>query len=80
MPLYSTIVCLLNMEHCLQRRSQTATVINLILMRIVPNLILTTQHESNRGKEYTTSLLTDHHRRIFNMLRMRLEIFDALLD
>ena len=49
-------------------------------MRIIPNLILTTQHESNRGKEYTTSLLIGHHRRIFNILRMRLEIFNALLD
>ena len=69
------------MKDFLQRQSQAMIVINLVLLKIGADLITTPQYtESDRGKKYTRNLLTDHHRRIFSMLRMRLEVFEILLN
>ena len=55
--------------------------VGMILLQAVINLIITPQHSRlNQDKEYTRDLLAEHTRRVFNMLRMRLEVFEALLN
>ena len=83
---YLQLLCFLNLHIMninafFQRRSQMMRTVDMILLQIVINLIITSQHSRlNQSKEYTRDLLAEHTRRIFDMLRMRLEIFETLLN